>query len=182
MNQLEVIEFLLNWLKARLGSRLTLKADHVGVEREELALYLGPKLPRKGRQNRIAEVDIIAINETSKSIEFIVEVEPDPTLKKLFGNLMPVAVADNHTPSNRLDAYKLEGVVFFYLTLLSRMPSSSKSLQYQLIEPAIRQIFAIPSKKFSDVRLCHGKTVEEIISKFQSAIENIYFPVAELGN
>jgi hypothetical protein len=48
-------------------------------------------------------------------------------------------------------------------------------MQYRLIEPAVRELFAIPSKKLKHVRLCYGQNVEEAIMDFQAAIEMIYF-------
>ena len=176
MDQLAIIEYLRTWLQQRLGHRLTIKSDHVGTNREELALYRGPKLRGEGRRNRLAQVDLIGLNEDPRLVEIIVEVDPDSTPKKLLANFTPVALADNHTPSNRLDSYKLEDVAFFFVTVLSDRPSSSKTMQYRLIEPAVRELFAIPSKKLKHFRLCYGQNAEQAITDFQTAIEMIYFP------
>jgi hypothetical protein len=176
MDQLAIIEYLRTWLQQRLGHRLTIKSDHVGAHREELALYRGPKLRGGGRRNRLSQVDLIGLNEHPKLVEIIVEVDPDSTPKKLLGDFTPIALADNHTPSNRLDGYKLENVAFFFLTILSDRSSSSKTMQYRLIEPAVRELFAIPSKKLKHFHLCYGQSAEEAITDFQTAIEMIYFP------
>jgi hypothetical protein len=135
-------------------------------------------VPGQGRENRIAEVDIIGIDKETGRVELIVEVDPDSTPKKLLGNLTTVMLADNHTPSNHLDAHKIENAVFFFLTVLSDRSNSSKPAQYRLIELATRELFAIPTAKLKDVRLCYGRTVEQTIADFQAAIEIIYFPLS----
>ena len=175
MKQLLVIEYLRKWLEDKFGQRLTVKSDHTGEGREELGLFLTPKLRGEGRSQRIAQVDIIGLNEIEKRVQFVIEVDPVSTPKKLLGDLAAVALADNHTPSNCFESYKIEGASFFFLTVLSDNPASGKRRQYESLETATLSLYSSLSNKLTNIRLCHGVDSQEMISAFQAAIETIYF-------
>ena len=115
------------------------------------------------------------VNEVEKRVQFLIEVDPVSTPKKLLGNLAAVALADNYTPSNRFESYKIESASFFFLTVLSDNPASGKRKQYESLEAATLSLCSSLSNKLTNIRLCHGVDSQAMIVAFQAAIDAIYF-------
>ncbi len=104
MGQERTIQLLHDWLlQNRWSHCLRVKCYHT-ESGEELALFAGPKERGKARGCRVAETDILAFREDSRTVDLIVEVDlrPNPTPKRAISNLLPVLIADNYTA--RLDA------------------------------------------------------------------------------
>ena len=171
MNQLRVIECLFHWLQAhRWSDSLTVKCDHVTEAREELALFLGSKVAGQGRGSRVAQVDILVCNNTSQTVDLIVEVDPNPNPKKLMGDILAVLLADNYTPSNGFSPYKFDKTLFIFLTILDGRSGSQKEPQFRLIENALRDKLDLGSLGIRDVRLCFGKDEEDAIRRAQAVV------------
>jgi hypothetical protein len=157
LNQLAVIESLFRWLQASLWSdSLVVKCDHVTEAKEELALFVGSKVAGEGRGSRVAEVDILVCNERTRTVELIVEVDPNPNPKKLMGDILAVLLADNYTPSNSFSSYAIHETLFIFLTVLDGRSRSQKGMQFRLVEEALRTKFDLAKLGVRDVRLCFG--------------------------
>lgn len=173
MNQLKVIEQISTWLKANMWSdSLEVRCDHVTQWREELALFVGPKLPGAGRGNRIAQVDILVADKNSQAVELIIEVDPNPNPKKLLGDLMAVLLADNYTPSNKFTGFRVVNTLVVFLTVLDGRKGSQKTRQFEIIEEATRKKLDLRALGIRDVCLCHGRNEDEAIMKCQELVRS----------
>lgn len=170
-NQQKVIEDMYHWLHSnRWSDTASVKCDHVTELREELALFLGPKIPRKGRGSRIAQVDILVCNEDERTVDLIIEVDPNPNPKKLMGNVLSVLLADRHVPSNSYSTYEIKDTLIVFLTVLDGSPGSQKAAQFDLIEQAMRKKLPLSDLGAKDVILCHGPTEDEAFRNCQDVI------------
>lgn len=162
MNQNKVIEGLSNWLRSEQLSELCrVRCDHVTHDRETLGLYLSSKISGSGRSDQIAQVDVVVTDEVSKRVELVIEVDPNPNPKKLLGNVLSVSLADNYTPSNSNQAYRIEGTVVIFVTLLDLKSGSQKAEQLRRLEVALNTRLDLKRMGVRSVRLCYGSSEDE---------------------
>jgi hypothetical protein len=176
MNQLSTIETILTWLRTIVDAPRTVRCDHVTEQREELALFPGDKLAGTGRGSRIAQVDLIVCNESDRTVNLVVEVDPNPNPKKALGDVFAVLLADNYTPSNGFSPFRIDGTVFVYLTVLPQKPGSQKGEQFRIIEGAIQRKVDLHGLGIRAVHLCHGATEGEAIERFRQVVEPYFKP------
>ncbi len=176
MNQLQVITNLVDWLQKELPDGLETRCDHVTPDKEELALYIGPKKRGKGRGSRIAQPDILVLNTTDQTVRLIVEVDPVPAPKKLLGNILAVLLADNYTPSNQHfpNQYKIQDCVVIFLTELEGQAGSQKARQFELIGKAISEKLDHANLGVKAIRLCFGKDDAGIVAGCQAIIREYF--------
>ncbi|MGH9794102.1 MAG: hypothetical protein ACRD5G_04960 [Candidatus Acidiferrales bacterium] len=166
MNQYTVIEGLCRWLQENRWSKsLRVRCDHVTEARETLGLYLGPKMARKGRSNQIAQVDVLVCNEESRTVELIVEVDPNPNPKKLLGDICSVFMADNYTESKSSACYKIDDTLVVFVTLLREKASSQKAEQFVGIEQALNTRLDLSRVGVRKVRLCYGSSEDQALAR-----------------
>jgi len=171
MNQARVIEALCGWLnEIKWSGSLRVRCDHVTDARETLGLYLGSKVQGQGRTNQIAQVDILVCNEQERTVELIIEVDPNPNPKKLLGDVLPVLIADNYTPSNNYSPYRIGRTLVVFVTTLSGKAGSQKASQFQRIEEAVNSKLDLERLGVRGVRLCYGRTERETIERCQEII------------
>ncbi len=171
MDQPRTIEVILAWLRSRVVHPQIVKCDHVTQDRQDLALFLGEKLAGTGRGSRIAQVDLIVCDQSSRTMNLIIEVDPNPNPKKVLGDVLAVLLADNYTPSNKFQPFKIESAVFVYLTVLPDKPRSQKVEQFRQIEAALQAKLDLRSLGIHAVHLCHASTEEEAIDRFKQIVE-----------
>ena len=178
LNQLRVIETLYGWLKEnRWPGSLPVKCDHVTQKREECSLFLGRKMPGKGRGARLGGVDLLVCNEKTQSVDLIIEVDPSTNPKKLMGDMLAVMLADNYALSKSYStdkAYKIEETLFIYATLLPMREKSQKEKQFRIIEEAVRSKMSLAKLGLRDVCLCYGPTEEKVVACCQELIRDTY--------
>ena len=183
MGQERTIQLLHDWLlQNRWSHCLEVKCDHT-ESGEELALFAGPKERGKGRGCRVAETDILAFREDSRTVDLIVEVDlrPNPTPKRAISNLLPVLIADNYTPSYLFRSYKFDQTLVVYLFLLDVANRSQKKAQFELIGQRIRHQFDLPALGIRDFRLCYGRTEDEAVASFQRTVQSYFTCVPPLA-
>ena len=118
-------------------------------------------------------------NETTRTIELVVEVDPNPNPKKLMGDILAVLLADNYTPSNGFSPYKFEKALFVFLTVLDGRSGSQKASQFKRIEEALREKLDLESLGIRDVRLCFGKDEEDAVNQAQAVVRDFFTAVGE---
>ena len=171
MDQYRVIEMLFRWLGDHTwADGLSVRCDHTTEAKETLGLYVGRKQPGQGRSAQIAQVDLLVCNEKTRKVELIIEVDPNPNPKKFLGDVLPVLIADNYTPSNSYSPYHIDGTLVLYVTAIDGRAGSQKAVQLQRIERAIHAKLDLGGLGVRAVRVCYGRTEEEAI---QSCKENI---------
>ncbi len=179
MDQYKVIETLYHWLRENRWSEvIRVRCDHVTQGRETLGLYLGPKLPGRGRTDQIAQVDILVSNEERRTVELIIEVEPNPNPKKVLGDILPVLIADNYTPSNSYSPYKIDRTLIVFVTSVKSQAGSQKMDQFDRIERALNTRLDLASLGVRSIHLCHGRNEDEVVARCQELILKEF---AELG-
>lgn len=175
--QENVIEQLYRWLQNNPWSNsLRVRCDHVTEAKETLGLYLGPKIRGRGRTEQIAQVDILVSNEPSRKVELIVEVDPNPNPKKLLGDILAVSIADNYTPSNEYNSYKIDGTFVIFVTFLGQKVGSQKKEQFEQMEEAVNSRFELAKLGIRGVRLCHGATEQDAYASCVAIIEHEFHP------
>ncbi len=176
MDQDRVIEMLYRWLgENRRSDAIRVRCDHATEDKETSGLYIGPKLRGQGRRAQIAQVDLLVCNDDTRTVELIVEVDKNPNPKKALGDILPVLIADNYTPSNNYTPYRIDGTLVIYVTALSGNAGSQKAAQYERIEQAIHSKLDLGRLGVKGVRLCYGRTEEEAIQSCKEIIASEYF-------
>lgn len=171
MDQPRTIETILNWLRSNVLPPQIVKCDHVTCDRQELPLFLGEKLAGTGRGSRIAQVDLIVCDQSSQTVNLIIEVDPNPNPKKVLGDILAVLLADNYTPSNEFQPFKIKDAVFVYVTVLPENPHSQKAKQFRQIEAALQAKLDLRSLGIHAVHLCHASTEEGAVERFRQTVE-----------
>ena len=139
---------------------------------EEPALYTGEKVRGHGRICRNGAVDIMVRNESAKTVQLLVEVEPLLEPKRLWGLVGFAADSDRHVPSNKYCSptddhnYYLKQTLLVIVTICG----SAKADRLQTKLKRIRERFHLPSPEVRDVLVCAGDTSEAILTQFMYVV------------
>src|SRR5712671_3426988 len=106
MNQCRMTKEIVDWMREhpwKSGNRVRYDGSCGNPDTpdaEHCSLYIGEKLKSAGRTAQIAQVDILTESPTDMTVDLLIELEPKHDPKKIFGEVLPVLLADNYTPSN----------------------------------------------------------------------------------
>jgi len=174
MDQYQTIDQLVSWLRDTLvAQELKTRCDHTTDGRETLGLYLGEKRKSSGRSGQIAQVDILVCNEDKRTVELIIEVQPNPNPKALVSQILPVLLADNYTPSYSYGPpYAIRDTVVIVVTETSGKDGSQKAEQLGAIRSAICDKFDLPSFGVRNIYICSGHDQDSAVAACKAAIES----------
>ena len=180
MDQYRVTNELVTWIRAnpwkpnnnvkydgRRKNPLTSDAEHCG-------LYIGPKLKSKGRSTQIAQVDILVEDTKSKTVDLLIEVEPQNDPKKILGDVLPALLADSYTPKlcDRLEQQrKIQNAVFLFVTVVPDNENSQKRLQLECLEQRVIERLDFKELNVSTIKFCVGNTEADAVQRCKDQIQ-----------
>jgi hypothetical protein len=167
-------------------SNLTILWDHdhdPESERkaEEPTLYTGEKNWGRGRPCRNGAVDVMVRDELARTVQLLVEVEPDLDPKKLWGDVGVAMDSDRHVPSymycddSNADEHKNSYALQETLLIVVTICGEDKEEQLQNIVARIRERFSIPNPSIEQVIVCTGKNEEGALTDFSRVVDRIEF-------
>jgi len=149
------------------------RCDHTTDAKATLGLYLGEKRKSFGRSSQIAQVDILVCNEDKRTVELIIEVQPNPNPKALVSQILPVLLADNYTPSYSYgESYAIRDTVVIVVTETSDKGKSQKAEQLQAIRGAICDKFDLSHFGVRNIHICSGQNQDSAVAKCKAVIES----------
>lgn len=188
MDQYRVINELVDWMLANPWKpNRHVRCDHVTPDKETLGLYIGPKQKRKGWSAQIAQVDILVEDDEAKTVELLIEVQPDNRPKKILGDVLPALLADNYTPSgcDFKDERKIRAAVFLFVTVAPDKKGSQKRSQLEQLERTIVERLEFTRLDVRTVKFCIGSTEEDAVQKCKEQIQallwNNHHPESKSG-
>jgi hypothetical protein len=142
---------------------------------EHCSLYVAEKARSTGRTVQIAQVDILTEDPTALTVDLLVEVEPENTPKKILGEVLPVLLAENYTPSYSLGEAKrrIKDAVFLFVTVVPDKQGSQKRSQLLGLEDTIRRKLDFHELAVRDIKFCVGNSEDEAVQRCKDAIEEL---------
>ena len=182
MDQCRVTNELVTWMRLYPwkpknnvrydGSR---KNPHT-PDAETCGLYIGPKLKGKGRTVQIAQVDILVEDSETKTVDLLIEVEPENSPKKILGAMLPALLADHYTPSNLCgipNQRQIRDAVFLFVTVVLDRDGSQKRLQLEQLEQSIIKKLDFHTLNVRTIRFCVGTSEGDAIDRCKVAIREL---------
>jgi hypothetical protein len=179
-------------LKQGWPSNLTVLWDHdhdpeSDRKAEEPALYTGEKNRGRGSNCRNGAVDVMVRDELARTVQLLVEVEPNMEPKKLWGDVGVAIDSDRHVPSNVYcddqNADEKKNSYFLHETLLIVVTicGADRREQLQNITVRMRERFNVPNGRIEESILCTGESEEEALTAFSRVVDRIQFPHAAMS-
>jgi hypothetical protein len=143
---------------------------------EHCSLYLGEKPKRRGRSVQIAQVDILNEDPTAKTVDLLIELEPEHTPKKILGEVLPILLADNYTPSHLVGAAnqrQIKDAVFLFVTVVPDKLGSQKRSQLLGLEETIIRKLDFHELAVRTVKFCIGNSEADAVQQCENAIEEL---------
>jgi hypothetical protein len=179
LNQYRLTQQLVTWLKGNpWKSDLRVRYDGsksspYTPDAEHCSLYIGEKKQDKGRRTQIAQVDIL-VEGPNKTVELLVEIEPDHSPKKVLGDVLPVLLAENFTPSKLYGAENqrlIKQAVFLFVTVVPDKGGSQKRTQLDQLERAIHSRMDFSKLPMRTVRFCVGDSEASALNRFKEVVQ-----------
>ena len=148
----------------------------------ETTVYIGEKRKDEGRSAQVAQVDVLV--EESKTVELLVEVEPDHSPKKILGEVLPALIAENYTPSllyGKENERPIKQAVFLFVTVVPAKEGSQKKAQLEQLEQAIRSRLDFSKLAVRTVRFCVGESEDSAFDRFIAAVQEEFGPTPQVG-
>ena len=182
MDQCRVTNELVNWMRSfPWKPKNNVRYDGRSMnphtpDAETCALYIGPKLKGKGRTAQIAQVDILVDDEETKTVDLLIEVEPENSPKKILGEVLPALLADHYTPSNLYGTphqRQIRDAVFLFVTVVPDKDGSQKRLQLEQLEQSIIEKLDFHTLNVRTIRFCVGSSESDAIHRCKTAIRQL---------
>src|SRR6202021_2202578 len=139
---------------------------------ETLGLYIGEKRKSSGRSSQIVQVDILVCNEDKRTVELIIEVQPNPNPKGMVSQILPVLLADNYTPSSIYgNSYAIRDTLVIVVTETSGKVGSQKEEKLQTIRNAICSKFDLSHLGVRNIHICSGQNQHLAVAACKAAID-----------
>ena len=170
-------------LKQPWPSNITILWDHdhdPESERkaEEPSLYTGEKNWGRGRPVRNGAVDVMVRDELARTVQLLVEVEPDLDPKKLWGDVGVAMDSDRHVPSrmycddSNADENKNSYMLQETLLLVVTICGAEKKEQLRNIAARICERFSVPNRRIEEVIVCTGENEEEALTEIRRYVNS----------
>jgi hypothetical protein len=143
---------------------------------EHCSLYLGEKPRSTGRTAQIAQVDILNEDPTAKTVDLLIELEPKHNPKKILGEVLPVLLADNYTPSGLVgtaNQREIKDAVFLFVTVVPDKQGSQKRSQLLRLEDTIVRKLDFHELAIRTVKFCIGNSEGDAVQQCKDAIEEL---------
>ena len=143
---------------------------------EHCSLYLGVKESGKGWTEQIVQVDILTEESTAMTVDLLIELEPELLPKKIFGEVLPILLADNYTPSGLVGAAKrqIKDAVFIFATVVPDKEGSQKRSQLLGLEETIIRKLDFHKLAIRTVKFCVGNSEADAVQQCKNAIEELF--------
>jgi len=143
---------------------------------EHCSLYVGEKPRSTGRTAQIAQVDILNEDPTVMTVDLLIELEPEHTPKKILGEVLPVLLADNYTPSRLVGAAhqrQIKDAVFLFVTVVPDKQGSQKWSQLLRLEDTIIPKLDFHKLAVHTVKFCIGNSEADAVQQCKNTIEEL---------
>jgi hypothetical protein len=144
---------------------------------EHCSLYLGVKESGKGWTEQIGQVDILIEESTAMTVDLLIELEPKHDPKKIFGEVLPILLADNYTPSRCNGAAgqrQIKNAVFIFVTVVPDKQRSQKRAQLRRVEQTIIEKLDFHKLAIRTVKFCVGNSEADAVQQCKNAIEELF--------
>jgi hypothetical protein len=182
MDQCRMTKEIVDWIREhpwKSGNRVRYDGSRNkpnSPDAEHCSLYIGEKKKSKGWTEQIAQVDILNEDPTAMTVDLLIELEPEHTPKKILGEVLPVLLADNYTPSRLVGAAnqrKIKDAVFLFVTVVPDKQGSQKRSQLFGLEQTIIRKLDFHELVVRTVKFCIGDFEADAVQQCKNAIEEL---------
>ncbi len=182
MDQCRMTKEIVDWIREhpwKSGNRVRYDGSRSNPntpDAEHCSLYVGEKLRSTGRTPQIAQVDILNEDPTVMTVDLLIELEPEHTPKKILGEVLPVLLADNYTPSRLVGAAhqrQIKDAVFLFVTVVPDKQGSQKRSQLLRLEDTIIRKLDFHKLAVHTVKFCIGNSEADAVQRCKNTIEEL---------
>ena len=182
MDQCRMTKEIVDWIREhpwKSGNRVRYDGrckDPNTPDAEHCSLYVGEKPTRRGRTAQIAQVDILNEDPTAMTADLLIELEPKHNPKKILGEVLPVLLADNYTPSRLVgeaQQRQIKDAVFLFVTVVPDKQGSQKRSQLLRLEDTIIRKLDFHKLAVLTVKFCIGNSEADAVQQCENAIEEL---------
>jgi hypothetical protein len=129
-------------------------------------------------------VDILNEDPTAMRVDLLIELEPAHTPKKILGEVLPVLLADNYTPSHLFgvaNQRQIKDAVFLFVTVVPDKQGSQKRSQLLGLENTVIRKLDFHELAVRTVKFFIGNSEADAVQQCKDAIEELVIRCCSLS-